>query len=376
MSIIGLSRWLAVFMVVMYHVRFLLFVGYDQVLHKGPLLKLFYFLTGLGHEGFVVYMLLSGVTLGGLSYRRWRRQGQAMWRDLGRKSIWFYSLLVPALVAGGLLDLAGSRGFSGAGVYAHFDQFSQDLTLRAFAANLLMVQRLVVPGLGSNSMLYILSYECWSYLTLAAFFLLGGRTLGVMVASAIAVAGAALKPEFFGYFVLWMIGFLIFQLGKRPQLRLSRPVGLLVFAAALLGSRLGGANLALIPERLVPLVRMLLDLQFGLGLALLMMAGLHRSNEPGRGAWWRSLAWRLNRRFAGANTVIFATHFPFMMFTVACADSLQPGSIGGQPSWRTFVFFALMVGAIYLYAFWFTKLISRIARLRRTLRWTRPIAAG
>jgi hypothetical protein len=67
----SLLRWACAAQVVLYHVRFLLFAEYGRLEHKGLLLRLFYFVTSIGHESFVIYMLLSGVMLGGLSYKRW-----------------------------------------------------------------------------------------------------------------------------------------------------------------------------------------------------------------------------------------------------------------------------------------------------------------
>ena len=183
---VNLMRLLAAGMAVIYHVRFLLFAGYPEVSEKSLVLTLFYFVTSLGHEAFVMYMVISGVALGGLSIHRWRH-GVDPGADLLRRSTWFYCLLTPALLLGGALDFIGTRALAHPEVYAYFTMFSPSLDLEAFAGNMLMLQRFVVPGLGSNTMLYLLAYECWAYLALAALFVLalalGGwlRARGVLL---------------------------------------------------------------------------------------------------------------------------------------------------------------------------------------------------
>lgn len=359
-AILNCSRWLATGAVVLYHVRFLLFASYDQVHDKGFLVKLYYFVTSLGHEGFVLYMVASGMLLGGLSLRRWTRQGQNAWRDVVHKAVWFYALLVPGLLIGGALDIAGSCVLQCTGVYGYFGQFNPDFSLVAVSENLLPLQRFMVPGLGSNAMLYLLAYECWAYLALAGFMLPGRRPLGVLAGLAIAAEGVILAPEFFGYLALWMLGALLYR--HREQLSRHIPLGLAVamFAVTLLTSRVLGARLSQEPAHFVLVMRTLLDLQFGLGLMLLLLALSCRRREK---RVWPLLLWRLNRFFPSANSVILASHFPFMMFLVAVTSHSLAVPIAGQPRTVVFVLFGVLVVAIYAYAWLLSRLALRLVRL-------------
>jgi hypothetical protein len=274
-------RWLAVFMVVLSHVRFMLFANFSQLNEPGPLLKLFYFLTNYGHEGYALYMLLSGVMLGGTSYRR-RHAGPSAFGHFKTRMLWFYALLAPALAMGAVLDIFGSRALGASGAYAHFHEFSPAFDLGAFTANFLMVQRFLVPGLGSNAVLFILAFECWAYLSLAAYVLPGRRRLATLAATSIAVAGIALEPEFAGYLMLWLFGLVLAKAGDWP--RPSRATAWLVFVGTLLISRFGGAGLAQVPEHYVLVSRLLLDLQLVLGCAVLLIASRacvrQRSGQP------------------------------------------------------------------------------------------------
>lgn len=355
-AILSGARWLAGFAVVLYHLRFFLFAGYDHLLDKRLLVKAFYFATSLGHEGFVLYMLASGMLLGGLSLRRWPRQGWRAWRDVAHKALWFYAFLVPALLFGGLLDLAGSCVLQCTGVYAYFSQFTADFSIKALTENLLPVQRFIIPGLGSNSMLYLLAYECWAYLAFAVFFLLGRRHAGLATGGAIALAGAVLAPEFFGYLVLWAAGAMLFQRHAQRAIPVSRGRAFGLFLASMLASRVLGAHLAGMSPNAVLVLRTLLDLQFGAASALLLLA----LDTPRTGSRRSQLLWRLNRRIPSGSTIVFASHFPLMMFLVAAASHRLAIPIAGQPRPLLFALLGCLVIVIYAYAWALSNLARRL----------------
>jgi hypothetical protein len=351
---LSLSRWIAVFAVVLYHVRFLLFASYDQVHGDGLVLKLFYFTTSLGHEGFVLYIVAGGMLLGGLSARRWSMQGRRAWRDVAHKVMWFYAFLLPALMLGGLFDLDGSCELRGTGVYAYFDQFTADFSLKALTENLFPVQRFIVPGLGSNAMLYLLAYECWAYIAFAAFTLLGRGRAGIAAAGAIALLGTVLAPEFLGYLLLWLMGAFAFNHRSKLTIRMPRGVPSLIFLTTLLISRGVGAHIAGLSPHGLLVARTLLDLQFGIGVAILLLARGHVAD----GCRWGALLCRINRHFPSANSVILAAHFPFMMFVVAWLSRSLRISIAAEPRPLLFALFFGVVLAIYAYA-WGVALIAQ-----------------
>ena len=361
---VNLMRLLAAGMAVIYHVRFLLFAAYPDVPEKGLMLTFFYFVTSLGHEAFVMYMVISGVALGGLSVHRWRR-GVPPRVDLLRRSMWFYCLLTPALLLGGAFDFIGTHALARQDVYTYYTLFSPSLDLEAFAGNMLMLQRFVVPGLGSNTMLYLLAYECWAYISLAVWFVLGKRhrMLGWCAAIAVAALGSVLAPEFFGYLLLWMMGTGVGWLGYNTKVRFPRRYGAPVFAIGLLVSRWCGAQVdEQLPEVLVPVARMALDLLFGASFALLTVSWLTARPIQRPISWLRWTAWRLNRWFSGASFVLFTTHFPFMMLVVAVASTVFHIPIGGQPGAFAFLMFGVTVFAICVYAYVFSAVASRLAR--------------
>jgi hypothetical protein len=366
-AVASCARWLAVFAVVLYHIRFLLFAEYDHVLAHDMYIKIFYFLSSLGHEGFVAYMVASGMLLGGLSWQRWSRQGGHAWRDVAHKSVRFYALLAPALLLGALFDVTGSRVMHWAGVYRYFTQFDPALSVAAVLENLLPVQRFLVPGLGSNAMLFLLAYECWAYLAFAAYGLLGRHHRGVLCGSVIVVVGAALEPEFLGYALLWIGGALVL----RHRVRLAGYVGpasaIVIFVAALLVSRLGGTQLPRVPPEFVLFVRAALDVQFGAAVAMLLLAWGRPRAKPRK---WSMRLWRLNRHAPSANTAILAGHFPFMMLVGAAASKRLGLPIAGQPGPLVFALFGAMVLLIYGYGWLLSRAALRLVRLAPRFRAT------
>jgi hypothetical protein len=137
-------------------------------------------------------------------------------------------------------------------------------------------------------------------------------------------------------------------------------VAVLLFAASLLGSRVFGAPLATLPVQLGDLLRTLLDLQFGLALAVLLLAW---GKKPGRSGIASARLARLNRRFPAANPVMFACHFPFMMFIVGAASRVLAMPIAGQPGPLAFLVFGAAVCLIYAYALLMSQLAARLVRL-------------
>jgi len=364
------ARWLTTAIIVIYHVRFFLFAQYQDLNDKGLVVSAFYFITSLGHEAFVVYMALSGIMLGGLSYKRWKQKSDP-WLDLRRKSVWFYALLVPALLIGGLLDLIGSGTLAASGVYAYFSHFAPgNLSLESLIGNLLVLQRFVVPGLGSNSMLYLLSYECWAYMIFAALFLYLKQRRGgaAVIACALTILGTILAPEFFGYLVVWMIGLRTSRIVEQGGARIGLGVGVAIFLITLMMARVGGAYLTKLPDVLVPWARMLLDILFALGFALFALSFNRKPRAPAVHSWSRTLFARLNSRFAGVSTALIATHFPFLMIIVAGGNLLLSVPIGGQPHPSIFLFFIFTTVALYVYSFFFSGLTMHIVRFLRRVK--------
>jgi hypothetical protein len=337
-------QWLSALVAVCYHVRFLLFVNYNQLVHKGLLLQAFYFFTSLGHEAFIVYMAVAGLLFGSHTWPRWRMGGAIPLDGLAARLRALYWWLVPALLVGGLLDVAGSRWFASSGVYAVVPQYDPaHLSLHTLAGNLLLLQDVAVQGYGSNAMLFLLTYEWWACAA-AAMYALTGRGHpwhGLAGACSVGLTMSWLAPEFFGYWFAWVAGLAAALLGQRLRGQLSPWAGAVLLGAALFGSRMLGARLAQLPPLVVPEFRLVLDIVVALGASAFFL-GLQSASAPAADPPQSTLG--------GLSLPVFAIHFPLVLFVVAAAARLPGMPLRAQPYLGGTCAFVLIVGAVWLFA--------------------------
>lgn len=64
-NMLNFLRWFAAFLVVIGHLRSFMFIEYNQIISPSIFDKIFYFITGLGHEAVIVFFVLSGYLVGG-----------------------------------------------------------------------------------------------------------------------------------------------------------------------------------------------------------------------------------------------------------------------------------------------------------------------
>ena len=104
-------RGIAAVGVCLSHLRDFFFQDYPKVPHHNPLLAAAYLATGLGHQWVIVFFVLSGYLVGGSVLRSFALDRWS-WRSyLLNRMTRLYTVLIPALVLGGLLDMAGIHLF-------------------------------------------------------------------------------------------------------------------------------------------------------------------------------------------------------------------------------------------------------------------------
>lgn len=154
------------------HARSLIFVDYGEVPSPGVLAKVFYFITGFGHEAVMVFFVISGYLVGGKVWSLYR-EGRFGWRRyLADRASRLYAVLFVALLLGAAMDWTGYLFFNKYGLYnqgyegsiavlgaAPIDRMGwQDFLVNAF-----FLQTIVGPTFGSNGPLWSLAYEWWYY---------------------------------------------------------------------------------------------------------------------------------------------------------------------------------------------------------------------
>lgn len=231
-------RALAAMAVLVSHERNILFL--DPTAGLSAPWKLFYFVTGFGHQAVMIFFVLSGYWIAKTVARRGAEGGFA-WPDyaIDRLSrLWI--VLVPALLLGGLLDGVGRYG-TAAPLYLGLQgtnsltvDVGARLSLTAFAGNLAFLQGLLVEPFGSNGPLWSLAAEFWYYLWFPPLYqLLRGRRPSLAASGLVFVTMLAFRSLLPG-FACWLFGALLFYAAQRPPLQAGRSTLLAPAAAVVL----------------------------------------------------------------------------------------------------------------------------------------------
>lgn len=331
-SFVDMARWLAALTVMVGHLRNPMFIGWGELpaADRTWWVKLWFFATGYHAEAVLVFFVLSGYLVGGLSAAR---GAQGKWHPGGyaidRISRLFIAFL-PALLLTVVLDYAGAHYFGGTGLYdgthpmvvqkMHGTILQDRLTWPIFIGNAAMLQYYFVPELGSNDPLWTLSTEFW-------FYVLFGLMLTAWLARRPAVrwgcavvalaASALLGSEFVLYLGMWLIGFLASQLPRPP---LSHPLiatgAMLAWLAAI---RLQDAYLDAH-----------LGYKFVAHYVLAALFGWIILSMRDRRIPWLTRAAPFNKAMADFSYSVYLIHFPVIWFALAFL-----GTVSGVSGFRT-----------------------------------------
>ena len=331
-------RWLAALLVVVSHIRPLMFVEYGKsdVHHAGW--ALFYALTGLGRESVVVFFVVSGFLVGGLAMDRYRATGRFSLTDymVARVSR-IHTVLVPALVLGLVLDLLGNRLWADGGLYGQAtaaygitsipDQVMQQADLPTFLINLFMLHGFVGTTLGSNGPLWSLAYEWWYYilmgLALAAASKRGAARW--FAVCGMLAAGAAMPLDMWWAMPQWGVGVALAWALRSLSYRPAWWWAAGSWVAALGASRylLARGGVDAWPAWGLTAKDMLIACTTGLFLW---------SCHGRRLTAVRLFGARLHARMADFSYSVYLTHFPMMVFAVSAWTALVQPAIRMQPS--------------------------------------------
>lgn len=246
---LDLVRGVSALLVCANHLRAAMFVDYAALKQGGLLVKLFYFLTGLGAQSVVIFFVLSGFFVGGSVIRRWQNFSYRDYLLARVTRLWI--VLIPALLATFLIDQLTSGLYPTLFTGVDFSKINsgpQEGYSTSFATllqNLFFLQTVTAPVFGSNGPLWSLSNEFWYYICfpLVVLLFLGkkkGSAWRVAVAVALVLGLFVLHDKALG-FVVWMIGTVAYCCpGEHRFLRpkLLVPVVLPLFFCVLAASKL------------------------------------------------------------------------------------------------------------------------------------------
>jgi peptidoglycan/LPS O-acetylase OafA/YrhL len=351
-------RWVAALLVVMSHLKPILFVEYADLKEKGLLIDFFYLITGLGHEAVIVFFVMSGLLVGGLSVARYRTHRFIPSEFMIQRFSRIYIVLIPALLVGFMWDQLGLTHFNTAGLYTETPKFRLDgiaanqLSWHLLIENGLMMQHISVPILGSNGALWSISYEWWCYV----FFLFGF----VFMASCMrreprfhyglfAFLLLALLPlDVLRYFVIWLIGLAVLFSPLR-KVRCSRLLGYGMLLLTVLWSRFNHDN----AQTILGIPRGYVCDVLVTGACFFLFTALNQGTmrrTPGR---------NLHKLLADFSYTTYLVHLPFMILVISLLNRffdlplLQQPSPGGV---ACFLFIGLL---IYFYSYCFSRMTER-----------------
>jgi peptidoglycan/LPS O-acetylase OafA/YrhL len=213
-------RGLSAILVLIGHVRLMLFVEANTEPHLSIFSKAFYFATNLGGASVMVFFVLSGYLVGSSVIRN-MQSGKWSWLEyfVARASR-LYVVLIPALLIGWGLDAAGLYFFNSAVVYStpHYgvmlpESIKANLATYIFIGNALFFQEILVPTFGSNHPLWSLTNEAWYYFMfpwLAAIFFMKSylkKLVCLCVMSFVLVV--VLPSDIENLFIVWLMGALL-----------------------------------------------------------------------------------------------------------------------------------------------------------------------
>ncbi len=358
-------RWLAACLVLLSHLRNLLFVEYGELTHPTIPIKLLYFITGFGHEAVVVFFVISGLLVGGVSIDKLRRKRFDPLDFAIHRFSRIYIVLVPALLACLLLDRLGLAYFNHAHLYtaatqaSYYRVFADHSDWATALGNLGMQQHINVDVLGSDAPLWSLSYEWWYYtlffLTAAGIAVARRPALRVLSCVAAALLLFWLPPEPALWLSIWLLGAAI---GFSPLRRLPIPplLAYAVFGAALLWSRFDHTYTAA-PSMFVNFRR---DAIVAASCFLLFTALNRRSTDGAER--------KFHHHMAQFSYTLYLVHVPFLVFAAALLNTLFGLPLYQQPSTAGALYFGCLLVAAYAYSYGFSRLTERhTSRLRRRL---------
>jgi peptidoglycan/LPS O-acetylase OafA/YrhL len=351
-NFLSASRWVAAFFVVLYHVYSLSITNYHGV-PPSLLLRGAKFFGGFGHIAVIVFFVISGFLVGGRTILNLQNKGFSITDYFCHRFSRIYTVLIPALVVGFILDWLGINIFNGSGIYNHPEQFytnpfgnniAEHLSFKIFVGNLMQLQTIIVTSLGSNGPLWSLANEWWYYV-LFAFCVIAyraGRMLTRAIAGGAILAMVIVLPLTISlWFVVWAIGAGVAVLDRYwagPPFSFGATIAAVCLIAV-----------QWIESRAMYTPGVATDFAFDLTVALGYSAALvcaKNLKHPRR-------FWTLHRTLATFSYTVYLVHFPAMMFAAAMMKDVFDVGFSRQPSVAALVYAGALLTILYGYAWIF-----------------------
>ncbi len=366
---LDLVRALTAWAVAANHIRGLFFADYAAVVGSNIFVRVIYFLTGFGHQGVIIFFVLSGLLIGGSVIRSLKTSKWSWSAYAGARLSRLYVVLVPGLILTWLLDSVGIGLTRGQDVYAGSSVFGNIITFsvasaqnfKNFFGSLFFVQSILTQTFGSNTPLWSLANEFWYYLLFPLCIFIFWKNKNIVVRAACAVVAAVILV-FVGWniaslFLVWLFGVAVAVLSYE---KVFSPKQRLVWgglAAIQFLTVVSAARLSLFHNDL------LADIVLGLSVAVFLWSIMNFSMEEFSG-WFRSLS----KELAGFSYTLYVVHLPFLIFINGLVNTKTNYFLGGRWTpdathlvWGLVIFIVLLLYA-YVIAMFTEKRTSLVRK--------------
>ena len=356
------SRWIAALLVMIGHIRHLILADLRNVEYPSLIDKGFYFFTGLAPEAVIVFFVVSGLLVGGLTLEKFRTGTSLGIRDyfIHRFSR-IYIVLIPVVLIGVGIDHMGANYFDGAELYSNSQKFctvsmsgviKENIDLLTVLGNLAMLENISVKVLGSNGPLWSLAYEWWFYciwvFALGAIFCRGIKRYVFVALFALLFVFLPLK--IYLSMSVWLLGVFAFYYGRSGLPKLNPVLGGLLFLVAMTLSRLShNVNNLFSPESAY--VQFGRDFGFGLAYSIALASCFQLKSTMGLDG--------LNDKLASFSYSLYLTHFPLLVLIVALVEQYLGIKFLQQPSATSYTYFLVVSVVIYLYSYLFSLITEK-----------------
>ncbi|HUP13783.1 MAG TPA: acyltransferase, partial [Niastella sp.] len=312
---LDLARSLAALFVFFNHLRYIIFLGFhEQEMGAGG--KVFFFLTGFGHQSVIIFFVLSGFFISKSIVDSIERKDWSIKRYAIQRLTRLWVVLIPALGFTFLLDTMAWNYFN-VNVSPGRSSFPD------FLKNAFFLQNFAGPTFGSNLALWSLGNEFWYYVLLPFLlipvYISTNRVLSISLAVVALAAGFWILGHLFtgthGFFIFLMgtVVYLITREGGKKISRIYFYGSLVLFLAVLTFTRF----IYSYPE--------LADVLLGLAFALLAFTWL-KTRNPLVGKYEKA-----SHFLSSFSFTIYVTHVPLMLFFSAMfrlnAESLSANAV-------------------------------------------------
>lgn len=360
-NFIAFARWFSAFLVVLGHCAHLLIIDRHLIPNPGLAAELLYGITSLGHSAVMVFFVVSGYLVGGITLDKWLSRGPNIVDYAINRFSRIYVVLVPALVVGYLLDYAGMTWFNSAELYTNSIKYDVGslsssialrLGLKTFVGNIFMLETVVVDSLGSNGPLWSLAFEWWYYCLFC--LVVGGALLKgwlrILAVVTLPVFVWVLPASLFLWGTIWLMGIATYFIVKRAK---STPHPL-IGVAVLIGSLIV-AVWTQNPDNLHNPESMWVAFARDCVVAIAFCFALFCYGRAERGG----PSSPLHHRAADFSYTMYLLHFPAMLFIVAAANHLSGWPFLMEPSLVSVAYLLALVIVLYVLGYLFSLVTER-----------------